>query len=114
MLADLFRYPLEQGYQMACEVDKGGKAIGSTTTKEHAELKSPPDSRFWQGCPPGPLQGFYESQHRASAGGFVAGRASPLANGGALHRGDVNAGKAPVPLVPQIPKIPQVRHIFSR
>jgi ATP-dependent Clp protease adaptor protein ClpS len=39
MLAELFRYPLEQGYQMACEVDKSGRAIVLTTTREHAELK---------------------------------------------------------------------------
>lgn len=39
MLADLFRYPHEQGFQMATEVDKSGRAIVLTTTLEHAELK---------------------------------------------------------------------------
>ncbi len=39
MLGELFRHPLEQGYQLAHEVDKSGKAIVLTTTLEHAELK---------------------------------------------------------------------------
>lgn len=39
MLQELFGHPLEKGYQLATEVDKRGKAIVLTTTKEHAELK---------------------------------------------------------------------------
>lgn len=39
MLAEVFRHPVEKGFQLACEVDSSGKAIVLTTTKEHAELK---------------------------------------------------------------------------
>jgi ATP-dependent Clp protease adaptor protein ClpS len=39
MLMQIFGYPVEKGYQMACEVDSRGKVIVLTTTKEHAELK---------------------------------------------------------------------------
>ena len=39
MLMGLFGYSPEKGYQMAKEVDKSGKVIVITTTKEHAELK---------------------------------------------------------------------------
>jgi ATP-dependent Clp protease adaptor protein ClpS len=39
MLQELFGYPVEKGYQFAEEVDKRGRAIVLTTTKEHAELK---------------------------------------------------------------------------
>jgi ATP-dependent Clp protease adaptor protein ClpS len=39
MLQQLFGYPQEKGYQMACEVDTTGRVIVLTTTKEHAELK---------------------------------------------------------------------------
>lgn len=39
MMAEVFGYPLEKGYQIACEVDKSGRAVVLTTTKEHAELK---------------------------------------------------------------------------
>jgi ATP-dependent Clp protease adaptor protein ClpS len=39
MLMELFGYPMEKGYQMAEEVDKTGRVIVLTTTKEHAELK---------------------------------------------------------------------------
>ncbi len=39
MLQELFGHPLEKGYQMAHEVDTGGRAIVLTTTREHAELK---------------------------------------------------------------------------
>jgi ATP-dependent Clp protease adaptor protein ClpS len=39
MLQQLFGYPWEKGYQMACEVDTTGRVIVLTTTKEHAELK---------------------------------------------------------------------------
>jgi len=39
MLQELFGYPVEKGYQLAEEVDKSGRAILMTTTKEHAELK---------------------------------------------------------------------------
>ena len=30
---------LEKGYQLAVEVDTGGRAVVLTTTREHAELK---------------------------------------------------------------------------
>ena len=39
MLQQLFGYPVEKGFQMAEEVDKTGRVILLTTTKEHAELK---------------------------------------------------------------------------
>jgi ATP-dependent Clp protease adaptor protein ClpS len=39
MLKELFAHPVEKGYQLAEEVDKTGKAVVLTTTKEHAELK---------------------------------------------------------------------------
>jgi ATP-dependent Clp protease adaptor protein ClpS len=39
MLQQLFGFPREKGYQMACEVDTTGRVILLTTTKEHAELK---------------------------------------------------------------------------
>ena len=39
MLQKLFGHPPEKGFQLAKEVDKRGKAIVLTTTREHAELK---------------------------------------------------------------------------
>lgn len=39
MMMQIFGYPPEKGYQIACEVDTRGRAIVLTTTKEHAELK---------------------------------------------------------------------------
>jgi ATP-dependent Clp protease adaptor protein ClpS len=39
MLQQLFGYPREKGFLMACEVDATGRVILLTTTKEHAELK---------------------------------------------------------------------------
>ena len=39
MLQELFGYPPEKGYQMACEVDTRGRVIVMTTTLELAELK---------------------------------------------------------------------------
>jgi ATP-dependent Clp protease adaptor protein ClpS len=39
MLQELFGHALEKGYQLAVEVDTGGRAIVLTTTREHAELK---------------------------------------------------------------------------
>ena len=39
MMMQLFGYPAEKGYQIACEVDTRGRAVVMTTTKEHAELK---------------------------------------------------------------------------
>jgi ATP-dependent Clp protease adaptor protein ClpS len=39
MLQQLFGYPREKGFLMACEVDSTGRVIVLTTTKEHAELK---------------------------------------------------------------------------
>jgi ATP-dependent Clp protease adaptor protein ClpS len=39
MVMELFGYPAEKGYQIALEVDKRGRAVVLTTTKEHAELK---------------------------------------------------------------------------
>ena len=39
MMHELFGHPLEKGMQIAKLVDKAGKAICLTTTKEHAELK---------------------------------------------------------------------------
>ena len=39
MMKQLFRHPIETGYQIAKEVDTSGRAICLTTTLEHAELK---------------------------------------------------------------------------
>ncbi|EMI57663.1 ATP-dependent Clp protease adaptor protein ClpS [Rhodopirellula sallentina SM41] len=39
MMRDLFRMPIEKGYQVAKEVDSSGRAICMTTTLELAELK---------------------------------------------------------------------------
>ena len=39
MMKNLFRHPIETGFQIAKEVDASGKAICLTTTMEHAELK---------------------------------------------------------------------------
>ncbi|MFN5757784.1 MAG: ATP-dependent Clp protease adaptor ClpS [Planctomycetia bacterium] len=39
MLKQLFGHPPEKGFQLAKEVDRKGRAIVLTTTKEHAELK---------------------------------------------------------------------------
>ncbi len=39
MMQRLFRHPIEQGFQIAKQVDTSGRAICITTTMEHAELK---------------------------------------------------------------------------
>ncbi|MCE9548751.1 MAG: ATP-dependent Clp protease adaptor ClpS [Planctomycetia bacterium] len=39
MLQELFAHPPERGFQLAKEVDRSGRAILLTTTREHAELK---------------------------------------------------------------------------
>jgi len=39
MLRELFGHSIERGFQLAKEVDSGGRCICLTTTKEHAELK---------------------------------------------------------------------------
>ena len=39
MLKQLFGYPEPKGFLLAFEVDKSGRAVVYTTTKEHAELK---------------------------------------------------------------------------
>lgn len=39
MLQKLFGYPRESGKQMASEVDRSGRVVLLTTTREHAELK---------------------------------------------------------------------------
>jgi ATP-dependent Clp protease adaptor protein ClpS len=39
MMAELFGYPVERGYQIASQVDSSGRAVVLTTTREHAELK---------------------------------------------------------------------------
>lgn len=39
MMKQVFRYPIERGYQIAKQVDTSGRAICLTTTLEHAELK---------------------------------------------------------------------------
>ncbi len=39
MMMQLFGFPLEKGMQIALNVDKQGRSIVLTTTKEHAELK---------------------------------------------------------------------------
>jgi len=39
MMRDIFGHSYERGYQIACQVDRAGRAICMTTTKELAELK---------------------------------------------------------------------------
>ncbi|MFK8110961.1 MAG: ATP-dependent Clp protease adaptor ClpS [Rubripirellula sp.] len=39
MMKQVFRLPIESGFQIAKEVDTSGRAICLTTTLEHAELK---------------------------------------------------------------------------
>lgn len=39
MMQTLFGHDLEKGFMIAKEVDRSGRAICLTTTKEHAELK---------------------------------------------------------------------------
>lgn len=39
MMKQVFRHPIETGFQIAKEVDSRGRAICLTTTLEHAELK---------------------------------------------------------------------------
>lgn len=39
MLKELFGYPDEKGYQLAQQVDKTGRAVVCTTSRERAELK---------------------------------------------------------------------------
>ena len=39
MMKGLFGHAFEKGFQIAREVDRAGRAVCLTTTKEHAELK---------------------------------------------------------------------------
>ena len=39
MMQELFGHPQEKGFQIAEQVDKQGRAVCLTTTREHAELK---------------------------------------------------------------------------
>jgi len=39
MMKQVFRLPIEAGFQIAKEVDLSGRAVCLTTTMEHAELK---------------------------------------------------------------------------
>jgi ATP-dependent Clp protease adaptor protein ClpS len=39
LMKEIFRVPIERGFQIAKEVDTSGRAICLTTTREHAELK---------------------------------------------------------------------------
>jgi ATP-dependent Clp protease adaptor protein ClpS len=39
MLKELFGHPVEKGFRMAEEVDRTGRVIVLTTSREHAELK---------------------------------------------------------------------------
>lgn len=39
MMLEVFRIPLESGFQIARQVDVAGRAVVLTTTLEHAELK---------------------------------------------------------------------------
>jgi ATP-dependent Clp protease adaptor protein ClpS len=39
MLVKLFQHTIETAYRMACEVDKAGRVVVDTTSKERAELK---------------------------------------------------------------------------
>jgi ATP-dependent Clp protease adaptor protein ClpS len=39
MLVQLFQHSIETAYRMACEVDRSGRVVVDTTSKERAELK---------------------------------------------------------------------------
>jgi len=39
MLGKLFGLPVEKAFQCACEVDRAGRAVVDTTSRERAELK---------------------------------------------------------------------------
>lgn len=39
MMRKLFGHPVEKGFEIARQVDKSGRAVCLTTTREHAELK---------------------------------------------------------------------------
>ncbi len=39
MMRKLFGHPTERGFEIALQVDKSGRAVCLTTTREHAELK---------------------------------------------------------------------------
>ena len=39
MLLELFAHPVEKGYELAKEVDRTGRAVVCTTSRERAELK---------------------------------------------------------------------------
>jgi ATP-dependent Clp protease adaptor protein ClpS len=39
MLKELFGYPVEKGFKLAEQVDRTGRAVVLTTSREHAELK---------------------------------------------------------------------------
>jgi len=39
MLVKLFQHTIETAFTMACEVDKSGRVVVDTTSKERAELK---------------------------------------------------------------------------
>jgi ATP-dependent Clp protease adaptor protein ClpS len=39
MMRQLFGHSLERAYELACEVDRTGRVVCLTTTREHAELK---------------------------------------------------------------------------
>lgn len=39
MMSELFGHPKEKGLEIATSVDKSGRAVCLTTTREHAELK---------------------------------------------------------------------------
>lgn len=51
MMQELFGHPKEKGFQIAEQVDKQGRAVCLTTTKEHAELKQEQIQAF--GADPG-------------------------------------------------------------
>jgi len=57
MLQAIFGFPPEKGFLMAQEVDKSGRVILLTTSKEHAELKQDqvhsygPDPYLGRPCP---------------------------------------------------------------
>src|ERR1043165_1014597 len=39
MLASIFKHGVDTAYRMACEVDRSGRVVVDTTSKERAELK---------------------------------------------------------------------------
>ena len=65
MLKQLFGHPIEAGWKMAEKVDKEGRCIVLTTTREHAELKQEQIHAFGPGPDHRAVQRLNVGRHRA-------------------------------------------------